>query len=83
MRKFDGLNEVSSFVNEFELQIPKQTRLLALDVALISTPIRWWATHKEGIKDLQHCKRIMHIRFGIEKLMHKYTRMSDLKDHIA
>jgi hypothetical protein len=51
MPRFDGLTEVCSFVNEFELQIPEQKRLLALDVSLQATPARWWATHKEGIED--------------------------------
>jgi hypothetical protein len=83
MPKFEGLTEVSYFVNEFELQIPEQQRLLALDVALRETPVRWWETHKEGIEDWKHCKRLMQIRFGTEDIMHKYTGMSDMKDHVV
>jgi hypothetical protein len=49
MPNFEGLIEVSSFFNEFELQIPKQQRLLALYVALRETLVRWWETHREGI----------------------------------
>jgi hypothetical protein len=51
MPNFEGLNEVSSFFNEFKLKIPEQKRLLELDVALKSTTARWWETHKEGIGD--------------------------------
>jgi len=51
MPNFDGLIEVIYFVNEFELQITKQQRLLALDVALRETLVTWWETHKEGIED--------------------------------
>jgi hypothetical protein len=39
------------FVKEFELKVPKQKRLLALDVFLKATPARWWAPHKEEMKD--------------------------------
>jgi hypothetical protein len=56
---------------------------LALDVALRETPTRWWETHKEGIEDWQHCKRLMQIRFGTEEIMHKYTGMSSLTDHVV
>jgi hypothetical protein len=39
---------------------------LVLDVALKETPMGWWETHKEGIEDWQHCKRLRQIKFGIE-----------------
>jgi hypothetical protein len=47
--KYDDLNDISSFVKVFELQIPKQQILLALNVVLKATPSRWWPSHKEGI----------------------------------
>jgi hypothetical protein len=50
----------------FELQIPEQQILLALDVVLKATPARWWAAHKEGIEDWQECRRLMQVRFGTE-----------------
>jgi len=64
MHKFEVLTEVSYFINEFELQIPEHQRSLTLDVALREAPMRWWETHKEGIEDWQHCKRLMQIKFG-------------------
>jgi hypothetical protein len=57
--KFEGLTEIISFVNGFELNIPKQQRLLSLDVALRENPSIWWETHKEGIDNWKHCKRMM------------------------
>jgi hypothetical protein len=81
--KFDGIAEVSSFVNEFELHIPEQKRLLALDISLRANPVKWWETHNEGIYDWKHCKRLMQIKFGIEDIMHKYTGMSDLNYHVV
>jgi hypothetical protein len=48
--KYDGLTDISSFVKVFELQIPEQQILLALDVVLKATPTRWWDSHKEGIE---------------------------------
>jgi hypothetical protein len=83
--KYDGLNNLSSFVKDFEFQIPVQQRLLALDFVLKATPTRWCATHNEGIEDWKHCRRLMQVRFGteVEYTGHKYTRVGDPKDHIA
>jgi hypothetical protein len=47
---YDGLNYISLFVKEFELQVPEKKRLLALDVFLRATPARWWDAHREGMK---------------------------------
>jgi hypothetical protein len=62
--KYDGLTDVDPFVKEFELQIPDQQRLLALDVTLKVTPMRWWVTHKERIDNWQQCRRLLQVRFG-------------------
>jgi hypothetical protein len=63
---YDGLTDISLFINEFELRVPEQQRLLALDVVLKATPTRWWVAHREGMKDWSHCKRLMQLRFGTE-----------------
>ena len=39
---FDGLNNLETFLFEFEGIVPVQQRLLALDEALKETPTRWW-----------------------------------------
>jgi hypothetical protein len=49
--KYDGLTDIRIFCKGFELQIPEQQRLLALDVVLKATPARWWVAHKEGMED--------------------------------
>jgi hypothetical protein len=49
--RYDGLTDITSFVKEFELQVPKKKRILALDVVLKYTLARWWTTHKEGMED--------------------------------
>jgi hypothetical protein len=43
--RYDGLTHIEPFINEFEMQIPDQQRLLALDVALKETLARWWMLH--------------------------------------
>jgi hypothetical protein len=65
------------------LQILEKTILSALDVALKETPVRCWDTHKEGIGDWKHCKRMIHIKFGTKEVTHKCTGMSSLTDHVA
>jgi hypothetical protein len=48
------------------MNFEKNQRLLALDITLKATPERWWGTHKETITYWYQCKRLMHIRFGVE-----------------
>jgi hypothetical protein len=82
--RYDGLTDISMFVKEFELQVPKQQRLLALDVVLKETPARWWDAHREGIKYWSQCNRLMQIRFGTEEedIAQKYTGESDPAGHV-
>lgn len=47
----DGLGNVSTFLDDYERQILEEQRLSALDVALSSTPTRWWGAHKRNIAD--------------------------------
>jgi hypothetical protein len=65
--RYDGLTEIGIFIKSFELQVPEQQRLLALDVILKETPARWWAAHRKGMKDWAQCSRLMQIRFGPEE----------------
>jgi len=48
---YDGLTDIATFLVEFENVVVEQQRLLALDVALRTTPMRLWATHKTSIQD--------------------------------
>jgi hypothetical protein len=82
--RYDGLSDISMFVKTFELQVPEQQRLLALDVVLKVTPTRWWVAHREGMKDWLQCNRLMQIRFGTEgeNIAHKYTGESDPAGHV-
>jgi hypothetical protein len=76
--KYDGLNDISSFVKALELKIPKQLRLLALDVVLKATPAIWWASHKEGIEDWSQCKILLQVRFGTKvDYVQRYRGVSD------
>jgi hypothetical protein len=63
------------FVTTFELQVPEQQRLLALDVVLKATVNRWWVSHIDGVKDWSQCNKLMNIYFISEgeEVMQKYT----------
>jgi hypothetical protein len=82
--RYDGLTEIDMFIKSFELQVPEQQRLLALDVILKETPTRWWVMHRKGMKDWAQCSRLMQICFGPEeaKGVHKYIGEGDLVSHI-
>jgi hypothetical protein len=72
------------FIQEFELQVPEQQRILALDVALKSILARWWAAHKKRMIDWAQCNRLMQIRFGheAEERAYKYIGESDMEGHM-
>ena len=60
-------------------------RLLALDISLKGTPVRWWGAHKETIWDRYQCKQLLRIRFGAELGSHrvqKYDGKGTLVEHL-
>ena len=48
---YDGLCNINTFLKNYERQVPKYQRLLALDQAQRDTPSRWWGNHKKNIGD--------------------------------
>jgi hypothetical protein len=68
---FYGLNDLKDFFMKYEVQFMENQILLALYISSKATPIRWWGTHKAKINNWFYCKRLLCIRFGIEK-EHKY-----------
>lgn len=48
---FDGIKYLSTFISDYQKQVPERDRLTTLDVSLKATPTRWWATHKKNIGD--------------------------------
>jgi hypothetical protein len=63
---FHGLNDLETFLTQYEDEVLESQRLLALDLALKATPTRWWGAHKETITNWYQCKQLLHIRFGAE-----------------
>jgi hypothetical protein len=56
---YDGLNEVDTFLDAFEREVPEKQCFQALDWALRATPARWWGTHKGSFDDWRECRRMM------------------------
>jgi len=56
---YDGLDDLNFFLDNCEEQVPESQRLLALDIALKSTPARWWGTLKNNIGGWQECQRLI------------------------
>ena len=48
---YEGLVRLLDFFQVFEEKVFEPKRILSLDVALKSTPARWWAMHKHTIHD--------------------------------
>jgi hypothetical protein len=61
---FHGINDLETFLAQYEDEVSENQRLLALDIALKATPARWWGTHKETITDWYQCKQLLRIRFN-------------------
>jgi hypothetical protein len=53
---FHGLNDLETFLTQYEDKVLENQRLLALDLALKDTHTRWWGAHKETITDWYQCK---------------------------
>jgi len=46
---FHGINDLETFLAQYEDAFLENQILLALDIALKATPIRWWSIHKDTI----------------------------------
>jgi hypothetical protein len=81
---YDGLTDISMFLKAFESQVPKQQRMLALDVVLKATLATWWDAHREGIKYWPQCSKLMQLRFGTEEedIAQMYIGESDPIGHV-
>ena len=58
---FDGTNDLEEFIHAYQVVVQESDWLRALDVALKATPARWWATHKDHIRDWSQLERLMTI----------------------
>jgi hypothetical protein len=78
------LNNLETFLLEFEGIVPIQQRLLALDEALKEMPTRWWEYHKKNIMEwVQYCTLlIVHFSDQDESYEVRYTGQSCPRDHM-
>lgn len=60
---YDGLTDADHFLDEFEIEVLEKHYFQALDMALHTTPMRWWGTHKGNFDDWCIYKKIMRVRF--------------------
>jgi hypothetical protein len=61
---FDVLNNLETFLFEFEEIVPVQKRLLALDESLKEMSARWWGTHKKNIVEWVQCCTLLTMHFS-------------------
>ena len=64
---YHGLTDTQDFLEQFEQQIPYEQRIAAMDLAVQATPTRWWYVHKENIASWDDIKRLMMIRFSVDR----------------
>jgi hypothetical protein len=53
---FHRLNDLVTFLTQYEDEVLENHRLLALDLSLKATPAIWWGAHKEIITNWYQCK---------------------------
>ena len=63
MPYFDGSGSIKEFLRTFEVEVPREQRLWALNVAMCATPARWWDTHKGAFQDWEECRDMMILKF--------------------
>jgi hypothetical protein len=71
------VNELKAFLIRYQDEVLENQRILALDITLKETPVRWWGEHKEIVKDWYQCKRLLRIRFGAEDGTNQLQKMTD------
>ena len=64
MPYYDGLTNVDKFLDAFEREVLEKHRFQALDLALCTTPARWWGTHKDSFAEWCEYRRMMRLCFG-------------------
>ena len=82
---FYGLNYLEEFFMKYEVEFMENQRLLALDIDLKATPVRWWGTHKAKINNWFQCERLLRIRFGAKKehiYEDKYEGFGQPQEHV-
>jgi hypothetical protein len=65
-------------LTQYEDKVLENQRLLALDLALKTTPTRWWGQHKDTITNWYKCKRLLCIRLNVEHKNNKQQRYEGL-----
>jgi hypothetical protein len=68
---------LETFLTQYEDAVLENQILLSLDLTLKAIPTRWWGAHKETITDWYQCKRLLRIRFGIEKENNKQQKYAE------
>jgi hypothetical protein len=63
---FHEINDLETFLAQYEDKLLENQRLLSLYKALKATPAIWWGAYKERITDWYQCKNLLCIRFGTE-----------------
>jgi hypothetical protein len=56
---FNEINDLETFLMQYEDVVLESQRLLALDLSLKDTPTIWWCAHKETITYWYQCKRLL------------------------
>jgi len=82
---YDGLSEVDTFLDKFEMEVPEKKRFQALNWVLGTMLARWWGMHKGRFEDWHACRRMMHTWFGKPRvrLINKCNGQDDLRAHLA
>jgi hypothetical protein len=90
---YNGTSDLGSFLVSMEEKIAEDQRIVVLDLALEDTPARWWASHKEVIRNWEDVKHAIQCRFQDKEQLKSEMQMdfqvaqlfngqSDPKTHI-
>ena len=67
---YEGLPEISRFLEEFEAKVYEPRCLLALGEALKATLACWWEVHKETIHEWEQCRWLIIAHFSDMEVYH-------------
>jgi len=60
---YDGTSRLDNFLLSMEEKVVEDQRISVLDLGLQDTPTKWWANHKDLLKNLDDVKQVIKYRF--------------------
>jgi hypothetical protein len=80
---YDGTSDLCSFLVDMEEKVVAEQRVSTLDIALKSSPARWWDTHKETLSSWDEVKLTIQYHFIPPSQVNQSSKDQKLKSQVV